>query len=334
MYDLSFRVLRLLADGEFHSGAAIARALGVSRGTVWNAVHALEDAGVTVYKVHGRGYKLAEAISLLDPRAVERGLGALAARYTLEVVDVAESTNTLLMQGAAAGARDGTVIACEWQRAGRGRMGRAWHAGIGGALTFSVLWRAKQAAAGLGGLSLAVGLALVRAFSALGARETQLKWPNDVLWRGAKLAGILVEMQGDALGPSAIVIGIGVNVRLSSDVRTLIDQAATDLESACGGKLERSAVLAAILANLARVLDTFSEAGFAPLRREWERAHIHQSRPVVISLPTGAVENGVAQGVADDGALLFRTGTVIRRLHSGEVSLREQPARARAAKPV
>ncbi|HEX2826691.1 MAG TPA: biotin--[acetyl-CoA-carboxylase] ligase [Burkholderiales bacterium] len=312
----SFALLRLIADGEFHSGEALARTLDISRGTVWNAVRALEDADLAIYKVRGRGYKLAEPVSLLDARALR------ANGLHVEVVDAVGSTNTELMQRAASGAASGSVLATEWQQSGRGRMGRAWQAGIGRALAFSVLWRYAQGASALSGLSLAVGVAVVRALRAIGAGDVELKWPNDVLWRGAKLAGILVELSGDTLGPSAVVVGIGVNVRLSAAMRARIDQPAADLESACGGTLDRNAVLGAVLRELRDVLERFGVDGFAPLRPEWERYHAHQGKRVTVTLPGGATDSGVARGIAEDGALLFESGNALRRLHSGEISLR------------
>jgi BirA family biotin operon repressor/biotin-[acetyl-CoA-carboxylase] ligase len=330
MTELSFRVLRLLADGGFHSGAALAGVLDVSRGTVWNAVRALDQAGLDVYRVRGRGYKLSEPVSLLEREAVGRHAGASASRFHIEIVDETDSTNTLLMQRAATGAPSGSVLAAEWQAGGRGRMGRSWHAGLGGGLTFSLLWRFSQGAASLAGLSLAAGVAVVRALTRLGVGEIRLKWPNDVLWRGEKLAGMLIEMQGDALGPSAVVLGIGVNVRLSEAVRSRIDQPATDLETACGRGLERSELLGVLLSELAGVLDAFSRDGFPPLRDEWERHHAHQGKRIALKLPGGRIEQGVAQGVADDGALIFQTGSAVRRLHSGEISLREAAVRSRA----
>jgi BirA family biotin operon repressor/biotin-[acetyl-CoA-carboxylase] ligase len=205
-------------------------------------------------------------------------------------------------------------------------MGRTWQAGLGSSLTFSLLRRFTRGAAQLAGLSLAAGVAIMRALDALGAREAKLKWPNDVLWQDRKLAGVLIEMHGDALGPSAVVIGIGLNVRLSTVLRGRIDQPAADLESACGHVLDRNAVLGVLLSHLTDVLDRFEEHGFAPLRGEWERHHAHQRRPVVVTLPNGKTQHGTANGVADDGALLFESDGVVRALHSGEVSVRPKGA--------
>jgi BirA family transcriptional regulator, biotin operon repressor / biotin---[acetyl-CoA-carboxylase] ligase len=321
MNELVFRLLRLLGGGEFHSGTALGGALGVSRATVWNAVRALERADLQIYKVRGRGYKLSEPISLLDAKRVMRFVPR-ASPVCVRIIDIAESTNSVLMQLATAGADNATVVAAEWQQRGRGRMGRAWHAGVGGALTFSILWRFTQGAGAIAGLSLAVGVAVMRALNSLGASGLKLKWPNDVLSLDRKLAGILIEMQGDALGPSAVVIGIGLNVRLSAAVRARIDQPAADLETACGCALDRNEVLAVLLDELVQVLNVFASSGFASMREEWEQYHAQQNQSVLLRLPTGKIETGVALGVAEDGALLFKSGLAVRRLHSGEISLR------------
>jgi BirA family biotin operon repressor/biotin-[acetyl-CoA-carboxylase] ligase len=210
-------------------------------------------------------------------------------------------------------------------------MGRPWHSGLGGGITFSLLWRFEQGASALAGLSLAAGVALVRALDKLGGRDVQLKWPNDVVWCGGKLAGILIELQGDALGPSAVVFGIGLNVRLSDAVRSRIDQPVADLETACGCAIDRSAALGVVLAELAAVLDAFSRDGFAPLRTEWESHHAHQGKAIALKLPDGRTHKGVARGVGDDGALLFDQGGAIRRLHSGELTSSETKAEAAAS---
>ena len=328
----AFDVLRLLADGEFHSGEAMARALGVSRGTVWNALAAIEAAGVDVFRVHKRGYRLPRTIELLDAARVTQALGPRAAAFEIGIVPVTASTNTALLARAAAGAPSGTVLAAEAQTAGRGRRGRVWVSPVGGALAFSLLWRFEQGAAGLAGLSLAVGVALARALHGCGA-AAQLKWPNDVLVGGAKLAGILIELQGDASGPSAVVIGIGLNVALSPAARAAIDQPVTDLAESCAAPPGRNALLAALLGELHTTLTAFADQGFKPFAREWERHHAYQDRRVTATLPDGRTLSGVARGVADDGALLIEAGGKAQRLVSGEVSVRAPAAQAHSGVP-
>lgn len=322
MNTMAFQTLRALADGAFHSGEDIARALGVTRSAVWYGIREITGAGLTIESVRGRGYRLEHPVSLLDAAQVQRALGGIVAAVAVEISDTVDSTNTQLMRRAAAGARSGLVLAAEAQTAGRGRRGRMWHSGIGSTLTFSLLWRFALGARELAGLSLAVGVALARALRAAGAREAQLKWPNDVVLPDGKLAGILIETQGDVLGPSAVVIGVGVNVRADPRVRAAVDQQVADLETADGAPVDRNALLVAMLAELVAVLDQFGQEGFDSLRDEWQQLHAHQNMPVQLMLADGQTVTGVARGVADDGALLLETISGVGRHHSGEVSLR------------
>lgn len=328
MNTMAFQTLRALADGAFHSGEDIARALGVTRSAVWYGIREITGAGFAVESVRGRGYRLEHPVSLLDAAQVQRALGGVVAAVAVEISDTVDSTNTQLIRRAAAGARSGLVLAAEAQTAGRGRRGRVWHSGIGSTLTFSLLWRFALGARELAGLSLAVGVALARALRAAGAPEAQLKWPNDVVLPGGKLAGILIETQGDVLGPSAVVIGVGVNVRADPRVHAAVDQRVAELETAGGAPVDRNALLVAMLVELAAVLDRFGREGFDALRVEWQQLHAHQNMPVQLLLADGQTVTGVARGVADDGALLLETGSGVGRYHSGEVSLRTGGAAA------
>lgn len=322
MRPLTERVLRRLASGEFQSGEALADELEVSRGSVWHAIRELEALGLDVYKVPGRGYRFSQPVSLLDAARVRRHLGTLAPRFTLELFTGVDSTNTRLLERAAHGAATATVISAEWQSGGRGRLGRVWHSTIGGGLVFSLLWRFSRGASALSGLSLATGVAVARAIEALGGRGIGLKWPNDVLWNGRKLAGILIELQGDMLGPTAAVIGIGVNARLSAADHTRIDQPATDLATACGIPPDRNVALARLLTELHSTLEVFADEGFEALRAEWQRRHVHQDRPVTLLLAGNVEVSGHARGVGEDGSLLLESPAGIERYHSGEISLR------------
>ena len=318
---LTFRVLQLLNAEGFRSGEELARVLGVSRSSVWRALKDLDAFGVTLVRAPGCGYRLATPIDWLDPARIRSHLGAYQEVYELRVLDVVGSTNTALLEQAVGGAAGGLMLTAELQTRGRGRRGRVWYSGLGGALTFSVLWRFEQGAGALAGLGLAVGVALVRALRSQGLEDAMLKWPNDLLIRHRKLAGILVEIQGDVLGPSLAVIGVGINFRLDPATRDRVDQAVTDLVSA-GAPRDRNRVLGNVLVHLAEVLDAFREHGFGPLRDEWESYHVYAARTVTVRLPDGSAEEGTIAGVGDDGSLLLQTRSGLRRFHSGEVSLR------------
>lgn len=324
MNPLTLATLRLIGDGEFHSGEEVAAALGVTRATVWNAIREAGELGLAVESVRGRGYRIDAPPVWLDAARVAQQLASWARRFRIEVVEHVESTNSALLDRVESGGEPGTVLATELQSAGRGRRGRSWTSGLGGALTFSLLWRFEQGAAALTGLSLVVGVAVARALASLGAADVRLKWPNDILHHGRKLGGILIEVRGDALGPTAAVIGIGLNVCIAPALKERIDQPVTDAMEA-GAGADRNRLLAAVLLQLAELLDAFARDGFAPLEPEFRRWHALQDAAVVVNLGDGKPVRGHARGTADDGALIVETAEGLRRFHGGEVSLRAAP---------
>jgi len=326
MNTLTFPILRLLADGRFHSGEDIAQHFKVSRTTVWNALQEAEALGVEIFSVRGRGYRLPEPIQLLERELVLEAIGEQRAWFKLEVHDHLESTNSYLMKLAAQNAAHASCVAASLQTRGRGRRGRIWQAGLGASLTFSLLWRFQSGAAALSGLSLAVGVALIRAMRSLGLAEMQLKWPNDLVvhYEGKyrKLAGILIELQGDMEGPSAAVIGIGINLRLPEQVKKHIDQPATDLAALSEKWGGPSQLLGLLLRHLAETLSAFEEKGFAALSEEWTTYHAYHNQVVRMLLPDGRETQGIARGVAEDGILLVETASGLQRFSAGEISLR------------
>ena len=194
--------------------------------------------------------------------------------------------------------------------------------GLGASLTFSLLWRFQCGASALSGLSLAVGVALVRTLHSVGITQAQLKWPNDVLIGREKLAGILIELQGDMDGPSAAVIGIGINLNLPTNIKQQIDQPVTDLASASSQTINPNELLGTLLKHLAQVLNNFEQQGFAEVRDEWIKHHAYHQEPVKMLHPDGRETLGTVIDVAEDGILLVRTAQGDQRFSSGEISLR------------
>ena len=257
----------------------------------------------------------------LSADAVNRDLGALASAFVLRIVAECASTNSELRD--APPAEDGRVhvVVAECQTAGRGRRGRQWQSWPGGSLTFSTLWRFRPGAPVPAGLSLVAGLAVVRALEKLGVDGLQLKWPNDVLVHGHKLAGILVELLPARGRPPAAVVGIGLNLRLPAGFAIPDQPAVTDLASHLDPMPDRNRLLANVLAELHALFDTYATAGFAALRGAWQQRNAFADLPVRISGDSGQ-STGLCAGVDDDGALLLRTDNGLVRILSGEVSLR------------
>ena len=164
-------------------------------------------------------------------------------------------------------------------------------------------------------------MAILRALRQFDIAQAELKWPNDILTERGKLGGVLIEAQGDMYGPSAVVIGIGLNCTLPSGIEQAISQPATALDQLSAVPPTRNQLLAAVLQELARVLDEFSTSGFAALRSEWERYHAQQNLPVQLHMPDGSCIRGIARGVSDGGELRLETAQGIRQFNSGEVGV-------------
>lgn len=321
------RLLTVLADGQFHSGQELGKLLGVSRSAVWKQMKVLETLGVEVYSIRGRGYRIPNGIELLCEKQIVMGCdqATIDKLRTIAVHQVADSTNLLAMRDVQQGIAAGGVYLAEYQTAGKGRRGRTWASPFGRNLYLSLVWRFTQGAAALEGLSLVVGLAMVRAIDSLGIKDVQLKWPNDLLHDARKLAGILLEMQGDASGECQVVIGIGVNVNMPEEAETAIDQPWIDLARLSGAPVSRNQLVSAILNELIPVLVEFSDNGFEAFKAEWESRHAFQRLPVKLLLG-GKEIHGECLGVDARGALIVDHEQGVEHFYAGEISVRAQHA--------
>ncbi len=316
-------LLATLADGATHSGAALATRMGVSRAAVWKQIEALRAAGLPIAAQGGLGYRLQGPLQLLDADALRALLPRAAgpAWPCIEVHWQLDSTSSEL-QRREARLPSGSAVFAERQSAGRGRRGRNWLAPPALGLTFSLLWRFEHGFAALAGLSLAMGVALAETLRAQAAADIALKWPNDVLHDGRKLAGILVELGGEFLGPCHAVIGIGLNVRLPEPTRAQAGQPVADLAEACGGAApDRNALAAALLAALAEALALFARAGFAAFAARYAALDALAGRELSVQAG-GETFRARAQGVDARGALRVLRGAQTLLLDSADVSVR------------
>ncbi|MBI4696520.1 MAG: biotin--[acetyl-CoA-carboxylase] ligase [Gammaproteobacteria bacterium] len=321
----AFEILRRLQDGAPHSGADIASALDITRAAVWNHVKRLQGQGVVIHAVRGKGYQLPGGYEFLDATAIRHELAPLAARRlaTLDVNAVTDSTNQRLLAAAGRGEVHGHALVAEYQTAGRGRRGDQWLAPPGSGVCLSLGWRFDAPPATLSALSLCVGIAVARALAALGAQGLRLKWPNDVLHAGRKLAGILIEMRSEFGGPCVVVIGIGANVNLGDTTRARIPQPTADLAEACGRVPSRNRVVAAILSELVAALETFGSQGFPAFEADWRHFDALDGRHVRLELPERNV-SGIARGVAPSGMLMIEHDGGLEGFISGHVRIEDE----------
>ena len=318
--DRSHLLLQVLADGHFHSGETLARAMGVTRAAVWKKVRALEKLGLSVFRVPGRGYRLADPLDLLDGSRIAGRL-SLKCRLRIKditVLDTVDSTNTWLA------ARPGEPAACfaEFQSAGRGRRGRVWVSPFAANLYMSLAWRFDEWPPGFTALGMVAAIAVVRALNEFGVDGVSIKWPNDLVAGNRKLGGILIDIQGEPPGVTRAVVGLGLNVRMPAVAAEGIDQPWMDLATYTEGKTpERNALAATLIESLVAVLDKFESAGFAAFSAEWQVLDLVAGHAVALHSHEQTV-TGVAAGVDDQGALLLRTAKGMKRFVSGDVSLR------------
>lgn len=322
------RLLALLADGKFHSGQALAGKLRVSRAGVWKLVQTLRALGIEVESVPRQGYRLPRAVDLLNRDRIIEALSpeARGKLAQLDVLLTIDSTNRYVADLEAPEPGSARVCVTEVQTAGRGRRGRSWVAPFASGICFSVGWQFAEVPPTFSALSLAVGVATVRAIERFGAHDLGLKWPNDLIWQGRKLGGILIEMRGESSGPAQVIIGIGVNMRMPAATRLELAERQAVLVADVHEILRdrtppRNLLIAALIEELGAMLNPFAADGFARFAEQWRALDVLQHANVKI-LAGNETAFGIARGVDDDGALLVDVGGELKRFVSGEVTVR------------
>ena len=321
--DSARRLLLALSTRAPRSGSALAAQTGVTRAAVWKQIEALRADGVAIEARAGQGYRLVDAVELLDADVIGNELpDALRARIgPIDVQWEIDSTNSALLRALAGDDGELAVCLAERQTRGRGRRGRAWHMPLAGGLALSLRRRFEGGMATLAGLSLVVGIAVARALERASVRGIGLKWPNDIVADGRKLGGILVELAGEAHGPCQAVIGVGVNLRLGA-AGTTIDQPWTDLATLAGSAaIGRNRLAAQLMAELVTATDRFAARGFPAFADEWARRDVLRDRQVRI-LAGSHERHGVARGVDAQGRLRVHGDDGEFGVDSGEVSVR------------
>ncbi|OOG66363.1 biotin--[acetyl-CoA-carboxylase] ligase [Rhodanobacter sp. B04] len=323
------QLLAMLAAGEPLSGTSLAEQAGVTRAAIWKQVEVLRARGVPIEARGAAGYRLPWSLQMLDaklirtmlPPTLARRLGALEVHWELD-----STSSELQRRGAVA--KDFSVLLAETQTAGRGRRGRKWLSPPGLNLYLSCLKRFESGFAALSGLSLAVGVIVLRAMESLDIAGAGLKWPNDLLAiedgrPGGKLGGILVELSGEYQGPCAAIIGIGLNLRLTPALHAQAGQPASDIAALAGGTPpDRNRMAAALIAGLVEGLEQFERDGFAGFVADYGRHDLLHGQPLQLSGSLGMF-GGIGAGVDHRGALQVRLADgSLRSIDSGDVTVR------------
>lgn len=320
------RALELLADGAFHSGEELGSILSISRAAIWKKLKMLEELGLQVDSVKGKGYRLHPGVELLDNERILNALDpAVREMVVVNTYLKTASTNDLVRKVSVVSPLIKNVCLAEYQTCGRGRRGRSWDNPFGSSISMSVRWFYSAGMASLDGLSLAVGLSVLKALERCGAGDLKLKWPNDVLWCTSngfyKLGGILLEVHGDPTGDCEVIIGIGVNIALSQERINGINQPAVDMQRVCGAIVSRNWVASELINELCGILDIFSQRGFSHFKELWEQYDAFSGQNAVLDA-SGKTVPGVVLGVNSHGGLLLKTSSGVMIFNGGEVSLR------------
>lgn len=326
MRSLAFSVLRLLGDGKLHSIDELAQSLKVTESQISSAFDNIEKCGVTIQKVRDHNFQWQNPINWIDENEILRYLHQVKFIFHFIILNSVDSTNRFLLEHASTFnslLHKNPVIITELQTEGRGRFGRRWYSGLGGSLTFSLLWRFDCPVRQLAGLSLVIGVAIIRALKHLGIEGLALKWPNDVLFNFRKLAGILIELNSGIRSSATVVIGIGLNIQLSSLVKEKIDQAFVDIFAITGKSMNRNKLLAALLSELVTVLEDYNHLGFNYFRTEWISYHAYEGKLISFALPNGSIIKGVVDGVEYDGSITLNLDSGKKcSFSSGELTVR------------
>lgn len=330
---LSLAVLAVLADGVARSPSAICAHAGGTPQELERALARLEAAGLPLRRDALLRVSLERPFIPLDAGSIEQGLEGLGIATRVEVEAIIDSTNAELLRRARSAPAlavpaELVILSAELQTAGRGRQGRAWSAQAGSSLAVSFGRALPLGLGGLAGLSLMCGLAVRDAVERSGV-TLDLKWPNDLLWGGQKLGGILIEAHPLGRTQSWVVIGVGLNVAPDPARLAALSQPAqgtlpaTDLTSAgADAPVDRNRLVAALADTLSMRIEQFTKHGFGPYIADWNNHHAYRDLPVEMLERGRVVQYGIARGVDEQGRLCLETASGAQALVAGDVSLR------------
>ena len=317
------QVLAFLAEAgdDVVSGEAISDKLGLSRAAVWKHVEALRGQGYRIDAIATRGYRLVAVPDRLRALELRPLLNTHDFGQVLHCFESIASTSDHAKELAEDGAGHGEVVVAEGQTGGRGRRGRSWVTAPGRNVAFSVVLRPSGLpTVRAPELTLVASLAVCDALRRAGV-DAGIKWPNDILVKGRKIAGILTELAAEPDQIQWVVVGVGVNVNAQAeDFPAELRELATSVLLERGQPAPRALFLAACLTLLEEWYDRHAEEGFEPIRAAWKERTVTLGREVMVQLD-GRELVGRAEDLDHSGALLVRTAVGIERITSGDVAL-------------
>lgn len=309
------------AGGNFTSGETIAEKFNVSRAAVWKHIRALRNSGYEIQSSERLGYKLNGTPDLLLPEIIQHELSAKIIGGEIVHRESVDSTNRLAKKLAESGAADGTVVVAEEQTGGRGRLERNFFSPKEKGIWFSLILRPKCLPKDAPKFTLLAAVAVARAMERFSLRA-EIKWPNDILYDGRKLVGILTELSAEVSRVKYIIVGVGINVNVArEEFPAELQKIAASLSEVNGGKnLSRVDFFRAVLEEFDAL---YAANDFSEIFQLWRKFNVTLGKNIsVISAETGESFNGVALDIDADGALIVDVGGERRTVYAGDVSIR------------
>lgn len=302
------RILEIFRDreGGLVSGEEISGVLGISRTAVWKHIKSLRALGYSVVAVPSRGYRIVSSPDLLVPDDISSSIVVDRIGGRIICLRETESTNIVAFRLAEEGAEEGTVVIADAQTQGKGRMGRRWESPAGTNLYCSVIVRPPISPMQAAQLTLCSVVAVARAVEKATTLIPSIKWPNDVLINGKKVAGLLNEMSAETDKVNFVILGIGININMTAEQFSAdLRHPATSLLLESGKKIDRRAVACSLLESLDELYSLFLSRGHQPIRDEWlSRTNVLNRRVSVSSHDTAVC--GIVTGIDEYGALLLQ----------------------------
>ncbi len=314
-------ILRLFRQSrDFVSGEELSRSLGVSRTAIWKQIGLLREQGYTIQALPSRGYRLVAGPDKLLPAEIKAGIGNRVVGREVVFFEETDSTNLRAQALGDAGAVEGTVIIADRQSAGKGRLGRQWFSPPGVNLYASILLRPPISPRFAPQLTFVSAVAVARALEEIAGLETTVKWPNDILLNGKKVAGLLNELSAETERVHYVVLGIGVNLNMAADEFPAdLRYPATSVAIEKGETVSRLAFVRCLLHHVEHLYELYLLKGFAPLLRAWESLFELTGHAAEVDCQERLLR-GIVEGLDDDGALLLRLPSgATERILAGDV---------------
>lgn len=319
-----FALLQILGDGGCHSGNELGQALGITRSAIWKQINQLIDLGVPIDRIPHQGYQLPNQLLLLDQQQITNELqkNSFKNPFNIHLFTSIDSTNRYLKDLPPSGAID--VCCAEIQTQGRGRFGRNWHSPFGDNIYCSSRWNLNGDLSRLSGLSLITSLAVLATVNEFSpSADIKIKWPNDILWNGKKLCGSLIEIIAESHGNAQVIIGIGLNVNVDTNIHTLPDKPWCSLYEISQQRYNRNQIIALLIINLEHYISKFIHKGLHAFMDEWNQCDYLAGKHITVTQSVNTL-SGTALGISQEGLLVLEDNQgVVHHLSSGDTSLQQ-----------